>query len=117
MKERKVSLTTGQVKLENIVASVTTAKPKSKAEELEDIPQILPISQEAKNGKEVSDTSKNDVIADPSMPVKEDVKAERRQLSFQEMGQSSGSELTPSPEVQRRRKVSNASSSSEDIKT
>lgn len=68
----------------------------------------------------VSDTSKNDISTSPSMPAKQEVKAERRRLSFQAMDESSESELTPSPspEVQRRRlKVSNISSSSEDIKT
>lgn len=119
MKERKVLLPTGQVELENIVAPEAATKPNSKAEEHDDDqPQILPISQKLDKEQVVVDTTKNDIT--PSMPVKDEVKAQRRRLSFQAMDESSESELTPSPspKVQRRTlKVSNLSSSSEDMKT
>nr|XP_008285673.1 PREDICTED: protein piccolo-like [Stegastes partitus] len=119
-KNRKVSLPAGQVQLENKVVPVTAIKPTSKEEHEEDQPQILPIVQEFDDGQAVSDASKDNISTDLSVPVKEEVKAERRRLSFQPMDESSGSELTPSPspKVQRRRlKVSPVSSSSEDIKT
>lgn len=79
----------------------------SKAESNDETaPQILPISQEVE-GQSVSD-----------IPEKDKVKPQRRRLSFQGGGDSSESEVTPSPKVQRRRlEVSNISSSSEDIKT
>lgn len=119
MKERKASVPSGQVTLENTVVPVTATQAKSKAEKNdEDQPQILPISQELKDEQVVSDIPQKDIKTDTSMPIKEEVKADRRRLSFQAMEESSESELTPSPKVQRRRlKVSNVSSSSEDIKT
>lgn len=99
----------------------TATKPKSKEEEHdEDQPQILPILAELKDGQGVSDTSRNDVYTEPSMPVNDEFKAERRSLSFPVKNESSESELTqsPSPKIQRRKlKVTNVSSSSEDIKT
>lgn len=66
------------------------------------------------------DTSATAIKTDQLPPAQEEVKAERRRLSFQAMDESSESEVTPSPspKIQRRRlKVSNVSSSSEDIKT
>lgn len=96
-------------------------KGKFKAEEQdENVPQILPISQEHEDEQVVTDASKNDVSVIQSMAVKEEVKSERRRLSFQAMEESTESEPTPSPspKVQRRKlEVSNVSSSSEDIKT
>lgn len=114
-----MSLPTGQVELENIVVPAAAEKPKSKGEEHdEDQPQILPISREVEEGQVVSDTSKDNINTYPSISVKEVVTVERRRLSFQAMDESSESELTPSPKVQRRRlTVSHVSSSSEDIKT
>lgn len=113
-KKRKDSLPTAQDLLGNIT---TTTKPESKPEDYdEEQPQILPISHEMDGT--VSDASKDGTA--PPILVKEEIKAERRRLSFQAMDESSESELTPSPspKVQRRRlKVSNISSSSEDIKT
>ena len=115
MTERNVALTTGQV-----LPAIAT-KPKSKEEEHDDDqPQILPILQELKDERVVSDTRVNDKDTEPSMPVNEEVKAERRRLSFQAISESSESDLTPSPSnrFQRRRlKVTHVSSSSEDIKT
>ncbi|XP_067357357.1 protein piccolo isoform X9 [Channa argus] len=113
--------TTEEDNLDNTLFSVTvTAKLQSKAEgDDEDQPQILPIPQESNDGKMVIDTSKDDVHP-KSMSAKEDVKAGRRRLSFQALDESSESELTPSPspQVRRRRlKITNISSSSEDIKT
>lgn len=106
IRERKDSLTTEQNKLESKAVPAAVIKPKSKAEEQDlNQPEILPISQE---------------LEDTSIAAKEDVKTERRRLSFQAVEESSESELTPSPspKVQRRRlKVSNVSSSSEDLKT
>lgn len=97
---------------------VTATKPKSKPEgHDEEQPQILPILHEL-NDEIVSGASKDG--ADSSIPAKEQINAKRRRLSFQAMDESSESELTPSPspKVQRRKlKVSNISSSSEDIKT
>uniref|UniRef100_A0A3B4FIG6 Protein piccolo-like n=1 Tax=Pundamilia nyererei TaxID=303518 RepID=A0A3B4FIG6_9CICH len=78
---------------------------------------ILPILHEL-NDEIVSGASKDGT--DSSIPAKEEINAKRRRLSFQAMDESSESELTPSPspKVQKRRlKVSNISSSSEDIKT
>ncbi|XP_041650627.1 protein piccolo-like [Cheilinus undulatus] len=118
--ESKQELKAGQITLERKVAPLIATKPTSKEEERDEEPQILPISKEVNDEQVVSDTSKENVITDTSVPVKEEVKAERRRLSFQAMEESSGSELTPSPspKVQRRRlRVSNVSSSSEDIKT
>lgn len=107
IKDTKISLPSEQV----FAAKAT--EPKSKVDEHdEDQPQILPVSQELKD-EAVSNTK-------TVMPVQEEVKAERRRLSFQEMNESSESELTPSPSpiVQRRRlEVTNITSSSEDIKT
>lgn len=121
MKQRKGTLPTGQIILENKVSPVRATKLESKAKEHnEDQPQILPITQESNDCQVVIDTNKNDINTEPSMPLKEDVKPERRHLSFQTIDESSESELTPSPspKVQRRRlKVTNVSSSSEDIKT
>lgn len=121
MKERKASLSTGQIELESKVVPAAVTKPKSKAEgHDENQPQILPISQEMEEGQVVSDTSKNYINIYPSMAVEEEVKAERRRLSFQAVEESSESELTPSPspKVQKRRlNVSDVSSSSEDVKT
>ncbi|KAG7217454.1 hypothetical protein INR49_021622 [Caranx melampygus] len=106
---------------EEQVFAVKATEPKSKVDERdEDQPQILPVSQELKDDEVVSDTRKDDIKTRTIMPVKEEVKAERRRLSFQAMNESSESELTPSPspKVQRRRlEVTNISSSSEDIKT
>lgn len=68
----------------------------------------------------VSDTGDKDVSAISSMAVKEEVKAERRRLSFQAMEDSAESEATPtpSPKVQKKKlEVTNLSSSSEDVKT
>lgn len=115
VKHSEGSLPTGLVQLEKTDVS----QPESKAEEQENQPQILPIAQELDAGQVVSDTSENVINIVSSMAV-EDVKPERRRLSFQAMEESSGSELTPtpSPKVQRKRlTVSNVSSSSEDIKT
>uniref|UniRef100_A0A672GPB5 Zinc finger piccolo-type domain-containing protein n=1 Tax=Salarias fasciatus TaxID=181472 RepID=A0A672GPB5_SALFA len=67
-----------------------------------------------------SDAPKDDLSVEPSMPLKTEVKTDRRRLSFQPMDESSESEITPSPspKVQRRRlQVTNVSSSSEDLKT
>lgn len=110
-----------QIILENKVSPVTTTKLESKAKEHdEDEPQILPITQESNDWQVAIDANENDLNTEPSMLVKEDVKPEKRRLSFQKIDESSESELTPSPspKVQRRRlKVTNISSSSEDIKT
>lgn len=102
MTKRKLSLTVEQIKVET-----TVNKPESKVEAHDGTePQILPISQEVE-GQIVRDTNEKD-----------EVKPQRRRLSFQAGGDSSESEVTPSPKVQRRRlEVSNISSSSEDIKT
>lgn len=102
MTKRKLSLTAEQIKVET-----TVNKPESKVEAHDGTePQILPISQEVE-GQIVRDTSEKD-----------EVKPQRRRLSIQAGGDSSESEVTPSPKVQRRRlEVSNISSSSEDIKT
>lgn len=99
MTERRVSLTAG--------VEMTVIKPESKAEAHDETePQILPISQELE-GHIVSDMSE-----------KTEVKPQRRRLSFQAGDDSSETEVTPSPKVQRRRlEVTNISSSSEDIKT
>lgn len=79
-------------------------KPESKAAHDETEIQILPISEEVE-GQIISNTSEKD-------------KPQRRRLSFQARNESSESEVTPSPKVQRKRlEVSNISSSSEDIKT
>lgn len=107
--------------MEDKVSPVTSTKLESKAKELhEDQPQILPITQELNDMQVVTVTNKNDINSEPSMPIKEEAKPERRRLSFQAMDESSESELTPSPspKVQRRKlKVTNVSSSSEDNKT
>lgn len=102
MTEQRLSLTAEQINVEP-----TVIKPESKAEAHDEAePQILPISPEV-DGHLVSDTSEKD----------ED-KPQRRRLSFQARDDSTESEVTPSPKVQRRRlEVANISSSSEDIKT
>lgn len=102
--------------MENIVVPVTTTE--SKAEEHDEAhTQILPISYKIDDGK-ATDAGKRDINTDASVPEKREAKAERRRLSFQAMDESSESELTPSPKVQRRKlQVSNISSSSEEIKT
>lgn len=65
-----------------------------------------------------SETSTNDINTDTATSEKEEVKAERRRLSVKPMVESSDGELTPSPQVQRKKlAVTNLSSSSEDIKT
>lgn len=94
-------------------------KFKAKAQD-ESVPQIFPISQELESAQVVSDTSNKDVNVISSMAVKEEVKAERRRLSFQATEESTESEATPtpSPKVQKKKlEVTNLSSSSEDVKT
>lgn len=106
--------------MENTVPSEGTKSKSTIQEHNEDQPQILPILQEQEEGHDAREAIKKDMNTYPSMPVKEEVKTERRRLSFQAMDESSESELTPSPspKVQRRRlQVSNISSSSEDMKT
>lgn len=100
MTPRRLSLTTEQIKVEPAVMKI-------EAEEHDDTePQILPISKEVEE-QITSDTSEKDKV-----------KPQRRQLSFQAGDDSSESEVTPSPKVQRRRlEVGDISSSSEDIKT
>lgn len=102
MTAQRLSLITEQMNVEPAII-----KPESKSELHDETePQILPISQEVE-GQIVSDTSEKD-----------EVKPQRRRLSFQAGDDSSESEVTPSPKVQRRRlEVANISSSSEDIKT
>lgn len=100
MTPRRLSLTAEQNKVEPTVIKIE-AETHDETE-----PQILPISKEVEE-QITSDTSE-----------KEQVKAQRRQLSFQAGDDSSESEVTPSPKVQRRRlEVGDISSSSEDIKT
>lgn len=100
MTPRRLSLTAEQIKVE-------PAAIKIEAEEHDETePQILPISKEVEE-QITSDTSEKDKV-----------KPQRRQLSFQAGDDSSESEVTPSPKVQRRRlEVGDISSSSEDIKT
>ncbi|XP_077453511.1 uncharacterized protein pclob isoform X8 [Stigmatopora argus] len=92
------------------------AKPKLalKAMSIDEViePQILPFSEDLNAGQ-----SKNDA-EDNSLPVKAAVQGEKRRLSFQAMEESSGSDITPSPVVQRRMlKVSDVSSTSEENKS
>ncbi|KAF3854740.1 hypothetical protein F7725_022795 [Dissostichus mawsoni] len=76
------------------------------------------VIKEFKDNQVASETSTNDINTDTATPEKEEVKAERRRLSVKPMFESSDSELTPSPKVQRKKlAVTNLSSSSEDIKT
>ncbi|KAM9753928.1 uncharacterized protein pclob isoform 7-T7 [Menidia menidia] len=100
--------------------SSETNKPKSKTEEhADDEPQVIPVLQEVIE-EQMGDVNKTDINIEPSMPVNEDNKTERRRLSFQAMDESSESELTPtpSPKIQRKNlKVDIVTSSSEDIKT
>lgn len=99
---RRLSLTAEKINFDPAVM-----KPESKAEAYDEgEPQILPISQEVE-GQIVIDASEKD-----------EVKPQRRRLSFPGGDDNSESEVTPSPKDQRRRlKVANISSSSEDIKT
>ena len=98
----RLSPTAEQINIESAVI-----KPESKAEALNETePQILPISQEVEE-QLTSNTSERDLT-----------KPLRRRLSLQAGDDSSESEVTPSPQVQRRKlEVANISSSSEDIKT
>ncbi|XP_028306700.1 protein piccolo isoform X6 [Gouania willdenowi] len=105
----------GQDNLRRISVPETT--PKSKDEEdHEDQPQILPIPLEVVE-EQTSDSSKVDTNMDILMAPKEEIKTQRRHLSFQPMDESSDSELTPSPKQRKILQVTNLSSSSEDIKT
>ncbi|TWW76406.1 Protein piccolo [Takifugu flavidus] len=93
---QRLSLTGGKINTETTEAEASD----------DTAPQILPISQEVEE-RIVSDTTEKDKV-----------KPQRRRLSFQGRGDSTESEVTLSPKVQRRRlEVSNISSSSEDIKT
>lgn len=86
----------------------------------ESVPQIFPISQELESKQIASDTDNKDAFVTSSMAVEEEVKAERRRLSFQAMEESTESEATPSPSPKvpkRKLEVTNLSSSSEDVKT
>ncbi|XP_017261213.1 protein piccolo isoform X7 [Kryptolebias marmoratus] len=120
MYKRKMSPSNEQVQMENIAVPGTKIKSNLRTEESdEDQPQILPVVQEV-SGWQSSDASKNDTNIDPTLPVEEKVKSERRRLSVQAMDESSESELTPSssPHVQKKiLKVSTVSSSSDEIKT
>ncbi|XP_028970716.2 protein piccolo isoform X4 [Esox lucius] len=94
----------------------------------QDGPDILPISQgsyaseeELKEVKTLRDVLVMDTTPETAMPAKEEVNGEKRRLSYIPMEESSGSEPSPSPQLQRRRlsaiAVSTAaSSSSEDYK-
>lgn len=102
MTTRRLSLTAEQI---NVEPAVITIESKAEAHD-ETEPQILPISEKIE-GQIASDTSEKD-----------EVKPQRRGLSFQAGDDSSESEVTPSPKVQRRRlEVADISSSSEEIKT
>lgn len=117
--KRKISTSNEDVQMKILAAPVTRVKNNLQTEESdEDQPQILPVVQE-ESDLHLSDTIKNDINIDPTMPVEEKGKSERRRLSVQAMDESSESDLTPSsPHVQRKiLKVSTISSSSEDIKT
>ncbi|KAK1888296.1 Protein piccolo [Dissostichus eleginoides] len=117
---QQISTETVVIKEQDGIKKETIKERKvSKAEEHdEDQPHILPISQEFKDNQVASETSTNDINTDTATPEKEEVKAERRRLSVKPMFESSDSELTPSPKVQRKKlAVTNLSSSSEDIKT
>lgn len=106
--------------MKNEAVNETTTVAKSRKDHVEIQTQILPMSQEFKEEPGVSDATKKHSEEFISTPVKEELKCQKRRLSFQAMEESSGSEFTPSPspEVERRRlKVTTLSSSSEDIKT
>ncbi|XP_077371846.1 uncharacterized protein pclob isoform X6 [Festucalex cinctus] len=106
------------IELENQVVHKAVPKAPSKPEE-DAQPQILPLSEEPNVEQVVCSASKNDTEEDESLPIKEAVEGGKRRLSFPAMEESSGSDFTPSPspEVQRRLKVVDVSSVSEEIKT
>uniref|UniRef100_H3DPE6 Protein piccolo n=1 Tax=Tetraodon nigroviridis TaxID=99883 RepID=H3DPE6_TETNG len=89
---------------EQIDTEPAVNKPESKVEAPEETePQILSVSHD---------------VDEQIVSEKDEVKPLRRRLSFQAEDDSSESEVTPSPKVQRRKlEVANISSSSEDIKT
>lgn len=99
MTARRLSLTAEQKNVEPAVN-----KPESKVEAPEGTePQILSVSHD---------------VDEQIVSEKDEVKPQRRRLSFQAGDDSSESEATLSPKVQKRRlEVANISSSSEDIKT
>lgn len=112
--ERKASMIIEQAKFK--ISSEKGTVPCEDHDESE--PQVLPITDEVKDTQVVSDTNENNIKQDQPLLLKEDVKTESRHLSFQAMEESSESEITPSPKVQRRRlRVTRVSSSSEDLKT
>uniref|UniRef100_A0AAV2KQC0 Zinc finger piccolo-type domain-containing protein n=1 Tax=Knipowitschia caucasica TaxID=637954 RepID=A0AAV2KQC0_KNICA len=81
-------------------------------------PEVPPMSEEIKSAPMVCDTNENAIKQEASLAPKDPAKTERRRLSIQGMEESSESEHTPSPKVQRRRvRVTHVSSSSEDLKT
>lgn len=94
-------------------------KQKIKAKDQEEnVPQIFPISQELESKQEAGNTIAKNANVISSMAVNEEVKAERRRLSFQAMEENTESDVTPSPKVQKKKlEVTNLSSSSEDVKT
>lgn len=115
-------MTRGPSELEHKVSALAVVdkqKIKAKVQD-ENVPQIFPISQELESESATSDTSTKHANVISSMAVNEEVKAERRRLSFQAMEESTESEATPtpSPKVQKKKlEVTNLSSSSEDVKT
>uniref|UniRef100_A0A8C7VU56 Protein piccolo n=1 Tax=Oncorhynchus mykiss TaxID=8022 RepID=A0A8C7VU56_ONCMY len=103
-------------------------KPEDYSDKSQDGPDIFPISQgsytsegELSELQTVSDVPIMDTTPDTAMPAKEEGNGAKRLLSYVPMEESSGSEPSPSPKLQRRRlsaiAVSTAaSSSSEDYK-
>ncbi|KAL0968324.1 hypothetical protein UPYG_G00265360 [Umbra pygmaea] len=103
-------------------------KTEEHSDQSQEGPDILPISQgsytseeELKEFQSVRDVSMMDTTSDKVMPAKEEMTGEKRRLSYVPMEESSGSDASPSPQLQRRKlsaiAVSTAaSSSSEDYK-
>ncbi|XP_045544686.1 protein piccolo-like [Salmo salar] len=137
VKEKEKEPTAASLLADQVVAEVPSSpdssfeadiKPEDYSDKSQDGPDIFPISQgsytsegELNELQTVRDVPIMDTTPDTAMPAKEEGNGAKRLLSYVPMEESSGSEPSPSPKLQRRRlsaiAVSTAaSSSSEDYK-
>uniref|UniRef100_A0A8C7RF75 Protein piccolo n=1 Tax=Oncorhynchus mykiss TaxID=8022 RepID=A0A8C7RF75_ONCMY len=137
LQEKEKEPTAASLLADQVVAEVPSSqassfeadiKPEDYSDKSQDGPDIFPISQgsytsegELSELQTVSDVPIMDTTPDTAMPAKEEGNGAKRLLSYVPMEESSGSEPSPSPKLQRRRlsaiAVSTAaSSSSEDYK-
>ncbi|XP_031657283.1 protein piccolo isoform X2 [Oncorhynchus kisutch] len=137
VKEKEKEPTAASLLADQVVAEVPSSpassfeadiKPEGYSDKSQDGPDIFPISQgsytsegELDELQTVRDVPIMDTTPDTAMPAKEEGNGAKRLLSYVPMEESSGSEPSPSPKLQRRRlsaiAVSTAaSSSSEDYK-